>query len=229
MTMNRTSIKERAPIEVRTVRPSNGAGHHANGRSHAPSAAAAFGVHGAPAPIGVEIAGATDPLYCRRLAAAKELSQKTPLTIGGEIAVAMHGALSKAPGLVLFTPEVESARRVLERAGFKSWLAEATFALAGVEAKLAEVILPGKKDLKTEVFQGVRVPVLADLIAALILRARSAGPAGLKGLADAGALVAAHRLDKRFGARLPASIRASFNEIVDSQRDRAGAGMARHQ
>jgi hypothetical protein len=153
----------------------------------------------------------------RILAVARRLRNHVKAPVLGGIAVYLHGYPRATTDLDLYTDDRQATARELEAAGAR-WDA------GGREHILNEVpihtVTPhdaGHVVEKTSIIDGVRVVSLKDLIVIKLLCGLGSVRRS-KDVGDVVELIARVPLDKRFAAKLPAKLRATFKQLVDAVR-----------
>jgi hypothetical protein len=148
---------------------------------------------------------------------ARRLRPVVDAPVLGGIAVYLHGVGRSTVDLDLYTPDRKLTASQLETAGARWDSANREHVLDGVRIHTVTAQDAGVTVERSTIIDGVRVVSLADLIAIKLLCGLK-HPARSKDLGDVEELIRATKLDKRFAAKLPKSLRAEFKGMVDAVR-----------
>jgi hypothetical protein len=148
---------------------------------------------------------------------ARRVSAATGAPILGGIAVFLHGYRRTTEDIDLFVEDARAVAEALERLGAR-WDDESReFVLEGVPIHLVTGTETGGPPRETVEIDDVPVVSLPDLIR-FKLKSGLGRPERAQDIADVIALIRIASLDKRFAAKLPASLRAGFKKLVDAVR-----------
>lgn len=148
---------------------------------------------------------------------ARRVSAATGAPILGGIAVFLHGYRRATEAIDVFAGDAPKVADALERLGARRADSQREFVLEGVPIHLATAAETGGPPRETIEIDEVRVVGLADLIRSRLRRGLGS-PERAQDVADVIALIRTARLDKRFAAKPPATLRPGFKKLVDAVR-----------
>jgi len=153
----------------------------------------------------------------RILSLARKLKPLVEAPVLGGIALFLHGVARSTVDLDLYAADRRALSARLEAAGARWNPVQREHTLDGVPIHTVTPEEAGVRIERTSIIDGIRVVRLKDLIAMKLLSGLR-NPGRSKDLGDVEELIRAVPLDKRFAAKLPASLRAEFKALVDAVR-----------
>lgn len=153
----------------------------------------------------------------RILSVARSLRDRVKAPVLGGIAVYLHGYPRATTDLDLYTDDRRVTADELEAAGARWDVARREHVLDDVPIHTVTPQDAAHVVEKTSIIDGVRVVSLKDLIAIKLI----CGTGNIrrsKDIGDVVELISRIPLDKRFAAKLPAKLRATFKQLVDAVR-----------